>query len=379
MEPSGILILGGSFDPPHEGHAALLEAAARRVRPSTILLVPAFQAPLKGVPSAPPQARVAMLRRLLASLPAPWRERCSLDLHELRSRRKVYTVETLRRLRRSHPRAELHFVVGSDAAAAFGRWREPRALERLAAWWVGARPEAAGKVLPHFRRLPGRFPDVSSTGIRLAIATGRKWKKRVPDRVAAFIRKRRLYGLDMLAKLESMLKKPRFEHTLAVARIAERLAERHGLDRSKAVLAALLHDCGRSLSRGRMVSLARAWRLKAPRLAEIIEHQPKLLHSYLSAELARRRFGVDDPEVLSAIRKHTLAALSMSRLDRLVYVADAVSEDRAHPAAQALRRRAFRDLDAAFDACLRAKLEHASSRRAWIHPISLELWKRTRP
>ncbi|MBI5625347.1 MAG: bis(5'-nucleosyl)-tetraphosphatase (symmetrical) YqeK [Elusimicrobia bacterium] len=376
--PERILIMGGSFDPPHKGHRALLMAAARELAPEAVVLAPAFQAPLKGLPGAPAGVRVAMLRALVSGLPKGLRKRCSLDLSEVRSRRKVYTVETLRRLARRHPQAEFHFVVGSDSAASFHRWRDPKALRRLACWWVGARPGAQAPLPPGFHRLPGRFPDISSTDIRLAAATAGKWRKLVPKPVAALIRGRKLYGLHILKELEATLKDSRFQHTLAVASIAVRLAERHGLDRQKAALAGLLHDCGRCMTPKQMVARARAWKVLAPRREDLIRRAPKLLHSYLSAELSRRRFGVDDPEILSAVRKHTLGGATMSPLDRLLYVADAVSEDRTHPGAAGLRSLAFRDLDAALAACLEAKVAHARSAGSWLHPLSHSLWARTR-
>ncbi|MFA6318243.1 MAG: bis(5'-nucleosyl)-tetraphosphatase (symmetrical) YqeK [Elusimicrobiota bacterium] len=377
--PERILIMGGSFDPPHKGHKALLVAAAKALKPDRVFLIPAFQAPLKGLPGAPAADRLAMLRALTEGLPVGLRERCAIDLAEVRSKRKVYTVTTLRRLSRKRPGAELHFVLGSDSAGNFHRWRDPETLGRLASWWVGVRPGARASLLPgslpHFNKLPGRFPDISSTEIRLAIATGGKWKKLATKPVAALIRKRGLYGLSIIKALKASLKESRFEHTLAVARTAVRLADRHGLDRQKAALAALLHDCGRCMSPERMVERALAWKVPAPHRADIIRRAPKLLHSYLSAEIAVRRFGVDDPEVLSAVRKHTLGSLSMSPLDTLLYVADAVSEDRRHPGAAGLRSLAFRDLDAALAACLSAKVGYARSRASWLHPVSLALWK----
>ena len=66
----------------------------------------------------------------------------------------------------------------------------------------------------------------------------------------------------------------------------------------------------------------------------------------------------------------------MSRLETLLYVADAVSEDRAHPHAAALRRLAFRDLDAAFAQVLSAKLRHALEHGRWLHPLSISLWNK---
>ena len=66
----------------------------------------------------------------------------------------------------------------------------------------------------------------------------------------------------------------------------------------------------------------------------------------------------------------------MSRLERILYVADAVSEDRTHPQAAPLRRLAFQDLEAAFAASLAAKLEPRREARRWLHPLSVSLWNR---
>src|SRR3569832_2233312 len=142
-----ILIFGGSFDPPHRGHAALLAAAAKAVRPDRILVVPAFHAPLKdAAPSVPAEERLTLARLgVIAPLPARWRASAFIDPAEARGGKRAYTVETLRRLGEEYPRAELHFVCGQDAAASFPRWKDPARLKRLAAWWYGARRGARGE------------------------------------------------------------------------------------------------------------------------------------------------------------------------------------------------------------------------------------------
>jgi predicted HD superfamily hydrolase involved in NAD metabolism len=99
-----------------------------------------------------------------------------------------------------------------------------------------------------------------------------------------------------------------------------------------------------------------------------------LLHAHISEDLARKEFRIRDAEILSAIRKHTLGDMSMSALDKAIYVADACSADRSHPGVEKTRARAFEDLDEAFEQCLADKLAHAISRRAWLHPLTLSLW-----
>jgi predicted HD superfamily hydrolase involved in NAD metabolism len=123
-----------------------------------------------------------------------------------------------------------------------------------------------------------------------------------------------------------------------------------------------------------MGAYARARRLKVPLLAETARLEPVALHAHLSEDLCKRRFGVRDAEVLSAVRKHTLGDPEMSLLDKIVYVADACSEDRRYPEAAGLRRLAFDDLDDACKACMANKLRWCVERQLWIHPLAVCAW-----
>lgn len=371
-----ILVYGGSFDPPHRGHAALLTAAAKRLRPDRILVVPAFHAPLKdAAPAASAEERLTLTRLgVIAPLPANLRAIAFIDPAEARGGKRAYTVETLKRLSEEYPRAELHFVCGQDAAATFPAWRDPARLRKLATWWYGARRGAKSRPPAFFRRVPGTFPEISSTELRAALALGEDCSDALLPAVAARIEARGVYGAGLLRRLRETLKPGRYEHTLNVASLAHALARRHGLDAEKARLAGLLHDAGRRFPPPLLAEYARKRRLKIPRGALTAALEPMLLHAYISEDLARREFGVDDPEVLSAVRKHTLGDLKMSPLDKLVYVADACSADRSHPGVAATRAVAFGDLDAAFERCLADKLADALRRRAWLHPLTIDLW-----
>lgn len=370
-----ILIFGGSFDPPHRGHGALLLSAAKKINPRRILIIPSYHAPLKGLPSASAQDRLRMVELgLLKRLPKRWRKIARIDAQELRSRRTVYTVDTLKRLAKRHPGAELHFVVGADSAASFGSWKNTSALKTLCAWWTGPRPKVAAKIPPHFKRLKDPMPDISSTEIRSRLALGGDVSLSLSAPVLRYIHKRKLYGLTILSKLQKSLKPGRYEHTLAVAGLAERLALRWNLDAGKARLAGLLHDCGRAMSVSQMPRYALKRGLKAPLRSQIIARNPLLLHAYIGKDIARRRFKVRDPEILSAIQKHTLGGRRMAALDRLIYVADAASPDRVHPAAAKARALAFKNLDSAFALCAFTKIKRIESSDGWRHPLTLELW-----
>jgi len=370
-----ILVFGGSFDPPHKGHAALLLAAARQLLPDRILIVPAYQAPLKGRPGASAADRLRLVRLgLLPALPAKWRRRTSLELCEHKSRRIAYTVVTLASLKRRHSNAELDFVVGSDSAASFARWKNPAKLKSLARWWTAIRPNTRDKIPAFFQKINGRMPDLSSTDLRRRLAVDQSVKGMVAPAVEKEIKRRALYGGKLLSYLERSLKPGRFEHVLCVAELAESLARRWGYDPERARLAGLLHDLGRSVPLAKMPDYTRSRRLKVPALAGIIKNHPILLHAYISEDLARRRFGIEDEEILAAVRRHTLGDVKMSRLDKLLFVADACSADRRFPSVEKLRRLGFKNLDRAFAAVVRNKLDYVRGGDLWVHPMARRLW-----
>lgn len=371
------LVFGGSFDPPHLGHSALLRAAAERVRPDQILVVPAYHAPLKGAPAAPAAARAEMARLgVVARLPTRLKRVARVDMSEARARRPVYTVETLARLKALDPRGQLHVLCGLDAAASFDLWRDPARLKRLATWWCGRRPGTGTQPPRHFRTLTGRFPDISSTELRSALALDRDCSDLLSAEVLAKIRRRGLYGLETLRRLGKMLTASRYEHALSVASLAEALARRHGADDAKARLAGLLHDIGRRMPPPSLAEYVRKRRLKVPGRALTTGLDPLLLHAHVSEDLARREFEVSDHEVLSAIRKHTLGDSEMGQLDKIVYVADACEPGRRRDGLEEVRRLAFADLEAALARCVAEKLADALLRGAWLHPLTISLWNR---
>ena len=152
----------------------------------------------------------------------------------------------------------------------------------------------------------------------------------------------------------------RYAHILSVARIAERLARRHGADPASARIAGLLHDLARLYPGERLL------RECAERGMPIdaFEHaNPVVLHARLGAELARDWFGIEDEAILSAIRKHTLAAATMSPLDEILYLADGLEPGRKYAGRADMLALAFDDLAAAMAAHLSEVLAYQRARQ----------------
>jgi predicted HD superfamily hydrolase involved in NAD metabolism len=162
----------------------------------------------------------------------------------------------------------------------------------------------------------------------------------------------------------------RYDHTVRVADTAESLARKHGLDPDRTRLAALLHDAARETEPEEYLRLADEWGLP---VGEPERQSPKLLHGPVAAELARRELGVEDEEVLSAIRAHTVGRAGMEPIALALYVADKIEPARDYPSVQRIRGLAREDLREAAAESLRRAVAHNERRGKSIHPASREM------
>ncbi|HTA37609.1 MAG TPA: bis(5'-nucleosyl)-tetraphosphatase (symmetrical) YqeK [Candidatus Acidoferrales bacterium] len=162
--------------------------------------------------------------------------------------------------------------------------------------------------------------------------------------------------------------KHRYEHTVRVARCADVLAQRHGLDARKARLAGMLHDLARLYPGPRLISECE---LRAMPISTFERANPIVLHARLGASLAQEAFGVHDPEVLSAIEKHTVGAETMSPLDCAVYLADGLEPGRDYPHRREFWDLAARDLTEGMRAVLQSTLEHLARKGIPVAPQTL--------
>lgn len=150
-----------------------------------------------------------------------------------------------------------------------------------------------------------------------------------------------------------------------MARVAERLAAAHGEDTGRARLAGLFHDLARLYSAERLL-LECAGRGLAIDAFEAAN--PIVLHARLGAELAKADFGVNDEAILSAIRKHTVGAATMSRLDAIVYLADALEPGRDFAERAGFLELAFHDLDGAMRAVIASSITYLCDRGLDVAP-----------
>ena len=168
--------------------------------------------------------------------------------------------------------------------------------------------------------------------------------------------------------LKKKLDPRRFEHTLGVEFTCAALAMRYGYDIKKAQLSGLLHDCAKRYPGPEL--LRRCLEREIP-VTPAEEADPSLLHAKLGAWMAKEKYGVEDEEILEAIRCHTTGKPGMSLLDKLLYVADYIEPERdTAPELTQFRKMAFIDLDEACLAMMKANLEYLRESGRTIDPMT---------
>jgi|SRR5688572_20231904 nicotinate-nucleotide adenylyltransferase len=188
MPREPLILLGGTFDPPHLGHLVLAECAWEQFG-GRVLFVPAGQPWRKaGTEVSEAEHRLAMTE--LATDPNP---HFAVDAREVRRPGPTYTVDTLEALV-AEGHETIVLILGVDALRDLPNWKEPARIRELATLAVAARddeqtPEGPGIVAV---RMPGI--DLSSTLVRERVAAGKSVRYLVPDTVRDYIAHHRLYS-----------------------------------------------------------------------------------------------------------------------------------------------------------------------------------------
>lgn len=188
--------------------------------------------------------------------------------------------------------------------------------------------------------VPDRKPLVVS---RKLFVIYRQFIHKIANKICVKYNTYILIEIDNLReKLKNLLNKKRFEHCLSVETTAIKLAKAHNTDPNKAAIAGLLHDCARWMDEKNLLNTANKFKIN---IDAFIKTHPKLLHSIVSSYFAKEYFGIKDKEILLAIKSHTIGAPKMTKLEKLIYVADHIEPRRGHKHLAKIRKIANKDLD----------------------------------
>ena len=197
-----VLLYGGTFDPPHNGHLNNLRAAAARVQPDKVVVMPAGLSPFKQKTSAPGALRLEMCSCFHAleedADTIPQLEVSGWEVEQAERGQRNYTVLTLEMLAAEHPGAALYLAIGSDMLLSFDGWHRWQDILRLAhlvvtSRHVGDDPELHAKALrldPTGARIlfaPVQALPMASSEIRARLAAGKACEAELPQAVSMIL------------------------------------------------------------------------------------------------------------------------------------------------------------------------------------------------
>ena len=204
-----LLLYGGTFDPPHYGHLNNLRAAASRVQPDRIVVMPAGVSPFKQMSATPGALRAEMCScfEVVAKGPQAVAKELTVSTWEIRQAadgRRNYTVLTLEMLARQYPEAELYLAIGSDMLLSFDGWHRWQDILQLAHLVVTSRNPGdfpalrakAEQLDPGGGRVlfaPVRALPMASSEIRARLAAGETCENELPALVRRVIAREGLY------------------------------------------------------------------------------------------------------------------------------------------------------------------------------------------
>lgn len=374
-----IALYGGVFDPVHMGHVAVMEQILSELHPDELVVIPCGNPPhKKGRRISYGNHRAEMLRIATASL-----NKVTISDYEISKKETSYTVHTLEFFRKQYGQdTELIWVIGADNIRPFFTWYRPEQILELASIAVLSRPgfdrKEAEQAFPDCYVIGERQVDISSTEIRENCKTGKSITGLVPPGVEDYLKRHFLYPTPItIAQAEQLVKRKLREHrclhTFGVREEAVRLAKRFKADEKKATLAALLHDITKQQPLEEQLALCQKYHIFPDTMQK---QNTALLHSITAEAVAFYELGIDDNEILSAIRYHTTGCVDMNLLMKIIYLADCIEPNREpYPGLDKIRVMAQKNLDQAVLMSMERGLVHLKETGKPIHPDTLSAIK----
>lgn len=166
----------------------------------------------------------------------------------------------------------------------------------------------------------------------------------------------------------STLSEYRRTHSLNVSAEAVRLAQKYGADVDKARLAGLLHDVTKETPDEIQLKIIEKGGIM---LTELERRSPKLWHAISGAVYIRDTLGIDDADIFNAVRYHTTARAGMSKLEKVIFLADFTSAERSYPDIDVIRRHAEASLEDGMLYGLRFTITRLVGREGLVSPDAL--------
>lgn len=363
-------LFGGTFNPVHDGHIQMAEYLLSHGYDRVVLAPsnnPAYKQCDNNFDTRCEMLKIAIQGREGMQI-------CDLERDRPKDNYSYITIPLYK-----ERIGEFDFVIGGDSLIDLGKWKNPFQIINQVKLVVFDRGDRQADVdeASKFWRVQGadivieRFvpKDISSTIVRLESRLG--LTRGVPTEVAEYIEKNGLYvdksirigkklTTSLADKLKELTGERTYKHCLRVAYCALKLNSdlNLGLDTDKILTAGLLHDCAKRIKR-----------VDDPSIPKDSEDTP-VYHQFAGSVVAREEFDIHDEEVLNAIKYHTTAKPNMTDLDKLIFCADMLEEDRDFEGVDELRKVIWQDLHRGFVACMEHQYAYLVGRGGDIYPLT---------
>jgi len=361
MERMGIL--GGTFNPVHVEHVALAKNALEELKLDKLFVMPTFISPHKNSAPAPAEDRINMLKIAFSG-----EEKIIVSDYEIQKQGKSYTYLTVEHFKNTFD-AKLFFICGGDMLTNFKTWKYPERILNACDLAVFGREEVftdyekekkyfKERFNKDFIRLSYKGNNASSTKIRIYSSLGLPLLGIAPNGIEEYIKQKGLYGGDVYTQfVKKYLPEKRLRHTANVINCALNKAKELNLDAEKVRISATLHDCAKYIDHTKVKGFVLPKDVPVP-----------VVHSFLGAFIAEKYLGVDDQEILDAIRFHTSGKANMTLLGKLIFVADMVEEGRDYEGVEYLRELYEQeDFEKCFVECLKEEFLHLLNKKQRIY------------
>ncbi len=359
-------IFGGTFNPVHAEHLNIAKNAVKELGLNFLYVMPTFLPPHKDTLPAPASDRINMLKIAFSGMP-----KIEISDYEVQKGGKSYTFQTVEHFKDDD--TELFFIIGGDMLTDFKNWKNPQRIldcckiavferEGFYTDFEGEKEYFKTHFGKDFIKLSYVGKKVSSTKVRVYSTLGLNTDGLTIPLVADYIREKDLYcSSDYVEFLKANLSEKRLIHTANVAVLAMDKVKELSLDAEKVMTACILHDVAKYLKAEDFSSF------NLPK-----DVPPPVVHAFLGAFVAEHLLGISDKEILDAIRYHTSGRAKMSKLEKLVFVADMLEEGRDYDGVDKLREFYKGDLDTCFEECLKEEVIHLKNKGQKIYGKTLE-------
>lgn len=342
--PKRLAIMGGTFDPIHIGHLVTAEAVRHEFDIDTVIFVPTGHPPHKSSMNM----TISEHRYLMTVLATAANPSFEVSRIEIDREGVTYTVDTIKELKKIYGETtELYFITGADAIHEILTWKNPEELLKICTFVAVTRPGYNKEQLKeqvallmeqynaniYFLEVPALA--ISSSDIRIRIGENRPIKYLVTGTVESYINKHSLYKEQikltkdikekMMVYVSDSITLKRYTHTKGVIEMALELAKIHEVNYDSAFIAALFHDLAKEFTPERKKEICEKYNIA---LDPFETKHIDLAHGKIAACILEREWGIHDEDVLNSIRYHTIGRENMSKLEKIIYLADMVEEGR---------------------------------------------------